>query len=44
MEQVTMSAEERQEFEAFKAAKAKKEAEQKPRSSVSSTVRWWMRR
>lgn len=29
MEQVTMSAEERQEFEAFKAAKAKKEAEQK---------------
>lgn len=28
-EQVTMSAEERQEFEAFKAAKAKKEAEQK---------------
>lgn len=29
MEQVTISAEERQEFEAFKAAKAKKEAEQK---------------
>lgn len=29
MEQVTMSADERKEFEAFKAAKAKKEAEQK---------------